>query len=222
MAAFKINQRQLMVELTASDPILKRVADQTLREAFFDPAVEELKDEFLAHPVTQEIAGGVDAANLSDTLDARFRNKDDDSPANLTSFIGFDKPGTEELAPILQRLDPRHPDGPKMVYAGRSKDKLSYTYTIKAPSEEAIYDSTPFPETWLQGGISWVRRIEQGIPGIAHFLNVKGRSTSRSGGGIQIEGVLRSGRFKPTSYLTKLLNNFLRRVAGQSPNGRSV
>ena len=108
-----------------------------------------------------------------------------------------------------------------MIYAGRDKEKLTYRYQIRAPDEEAVYDATPFPETWLQGNVSWAKRVEQGIPGVNHFLNVKGRPSSRSGGGIQVDGVVRSGgRFKPVSYLSQLFNNFLKRVAGQSPNGR--
>lgn len=220
MAGYKIDQRQLMIELSDSNPILKRVADQTLKEAFFDPAVAQLKSDFLRHPVTQEIAAGVDAPNSSRTLDAPFReNGETDSPANLTSFIGFDESPEEILDPILKRLDPRDPDGPKMVYRGRDKDKLIYRYDIVSPNEEAIFEKTPIP--WAEG-LSWAQRIEQGLPGIAHFLNVKGRPSSRSGGGIQIDGTLRSGRFKPTSYLTAMFNNFLRRVAGRTPNDRKV
>ncbi len=220
MAGFKIDQRQLMVELSASDPILKREADKALKEGYFDPAVAQLQQEWEQHPVTREIAGGVDADNESGTLDAHFREDGKmDSAPNLTSFIGFDQPGTEVLAPILQRLDPRHPEGPKLVYQGRDKDKLTYRYNVIAPNEEAIEAATPVP--WAPG-ISWVRRLEQGLPGIGHFLNVKGRPSSRSGGGIQVDGQIRTGRFKPTSYLSKLFNNFLRRVAGKSDNGRGV
>ncbi len=219
MAAYKIDQRQLLAELSVADPILKREADAVMQQEFFGPAVEELKEQWLDHPVTREIAGGVEAANESGTLrDAEFRESSEtDSPPNLTSFIGFDKPPEEVLAPILQRLDPRHRDGPKLVYAGRDSDKLAYRYTIKAPDEEALAASTGLP--WAPG-LSWVERIEKGLPGIGHFLNVRGRPSSRSGGGIQIDGQLRTGRFKPVSYLSQLFNNFLRRVVGQAENGR--
>ncbi len=219
MAGFSIDRRQLIVDLTAADPILKREADQILRENYFQPAVDELKAEFEHHPVTQEIAGGVDAANESGTLDASFRDKKNDSPANLTSFLGFSETPGEILAPIAERLDPANPDGPKMAYKGRDKDHLNYRYEISAPNEEKIQENTGLP--WAPG-ISWVKRIEQGIPGIGHFLNVKGKPTSRSGGGIQVDGQIRTGRFRPTSYLSKLFNNFLRRVGNLKDNGRSV
>jgi hypothetical protein len=219
-----INQRSLIAELTSSDPILKRVAEQVMREAFFDPAVQQMQEEFEAHDVTTEIMGGKDASNLSNTLEGSFREEAEkgDVPPNLWGFIGFDAaaggPG-EQLAPIRQRLDPRHPEGPKMEYRGRDKHKLTYRWEIKAPSEEAIWDATSFP--WAEG-LSWVKRMEQGIPGIGHFLNVGDRPSSRSGGGIQVDAQVRSGRFKPTSYLTKILNNFLRRAGGREANGRAV
>jgi hypothetical protein len=222
MAGYSIDPRQLMVELEASDPLLKREAEVIMRQQYFEPAVAEMKREFMEHEVTKEILGGVNASNTSATLEGKFRDAEGDSPANLTSFIGFDAPPEQVIAPILQRLDPRHEEGPKLVYKSRSKDRLEYVFEVVAPDEGAIYNETPFPDSWLEGDISWVKRIEAGIPGIAHFLNVYGRPSSRSGGGIQIEGTLRTGRYRPTSYLTRILNNFLRRVVGRSDNGRTI
>ncbi len=220
MAGFSIDRRQLIVELSVADPVLKRVAEQVMRESFFDPAVAQLKEDFTSHPVTQEIAGGVHATNISSTLEAPFRESDDkDSPPNLTSFIGFDKSPEEVLGPIIQRLDSRHPDGPKLVYKGREKDQMTYRFEVSGPNEEALHDAAPIP--WSEG-LSWLKRIEQGIPGIGHFLNVYGRPSSRSGGGIQVDGQIRQGRFKPTSYLTKMLNNFLRRAGGRKDTGRPL
>ncbi len=218
--SYSVNQKSLMAEIAASDPVLKRVMDEVMEESFFNPAVEQLKEDFDKHDITNEIRGGIDADNLSNTLQASF-NEDgsQDSKPNLTSFIGFDQDPASVLSPILIRLDSRHPDGPKMIYNGRDGNKLVYKYEIKAPNTDAIYAETSLP--WAEG-ISWTKRIEQGIPGIAHFLNVKDRPSSRSGGGIQIKGNLRSGTYKPTSYLSKIFNNFLRRVVGRKDNGRSV
>ncbi len=234
MASFSIDRRQLMAELEVADPILKREADKVMMAERFLPAVEQLKTDFASHAVTREIMGGVGASNESGTLEGDFRDEEGDSPPNLTSFIGFNQSPGEVIGPILQRLDPRHEDGPKMVYKGRDKSsersevgsRLSfrYLYEIRAPDEGAIYDATPFPDAWLEDGdVSWVKRLEQGIPGIGHFLNVFGRPSSRSGGGIQVAGTVRSGgRFRPTPYLTRMFNNFLRRADGRSDNGRTV
>lgn len=212
--SFKIDPRSLMVELKASDPILKRVADEAMEEAFFLPAVEEMKRDFEQHKVTQEVGGGLGSPNISGTLEAPFREDEDDGDtiANLWGFIGFDVSPEEALAPIRDRLEPSHPDGPKMIYKGRDKDKLKYNYQIQAPNEEVIYSETSF--AWAPG-LSWLRRMEQGIPGIGHFLNVTNRPSSRSGGGIQIEGTLRSGRFRPVKYFSNIISNFLRAASGR-------
>lgn len=219
-----INQRQLMVELTAADPILKREAEQALREGFFDPAVQAMKDEWQIHPVTNEIAGGVGASNISNTLEGSFREKEGDVAPNLWGFIGFDAKGgvTPEgaLEPIERRLNPSDPDGPKMMYEGRDKDHLVYRFRVAAPNEEALFNDKATHLFWAEG-ISWIKRIEQGMPGINHFLNVE-RTSSRSGGGIQVPGTVRQGRFKPTSYMSKIFNNFLRRASGRNPNGRAI
>lgn len=220
----RINRRSMVMELTASDPILKRVADEVLREAFFEPAVQAMQEEFASHPVTEEIRGGVDADNISETLDARFREDlgEGDTKANLWGFIGFDAAATspaEALAPIMTRLDPRHPDGPKMTYESRDREKLTYRYVIRGPNETAIWKETDMP--WMEG-ISWVKRVEQGISGVGHYLNVANRPGSRSGGGVQVDAQLRGGRFKATSYLSAIVNNFLRRVAGRGTNGRAL
>jgi hypothetical protein len=208
-----------MTELSASDPILKRVADEVMEKSFFIPAVEDMKRDFESNRVTQEIAGGLDSPNISGTLDAPFREDTEggDTIANLWGFIGFDVSPEEALAPIRERLNPDHPDGPKMIYRGRDKEKLNYRYEIRAPSEEAIYSNTGFP--WAEG-ISWVKRIEQGVPGVGQFLNVANRPSSRSGGGIQIKASLRSGRYKPVKYFSQILNNFLRRVSGRGASDR--
>ena len=218
-----VNQRALAVELKSADPILKRVAEQVMREAFFDPAVEQMKAEVFNHPVTQEIGGGAGTPNISGTLEGSFREEGGDTTPNLWGFIGFDRTShTPETAlePILRRLDPSDPDGPKLVYTGRDRDRLRFSWTVRGPNLEAIYADEKTHFFWLTGS-SWVQRIEQGIPGITHFLNAN-RPSSRSGGGIQIAANLRSGRFKPISYLSSIVNNFFRRVAGRKATGRRI
>lgn len=211
----KIDPRAIQAQLETSEPVLKRVADEVMRESFFLPAVAALKLDFESHPVTREIAGGLNSSNISNTLEGSFREDEDkgDTKANLWGFMGFQGSPSEVLAPIRQRLDPEHPQGPKMVYRGRDKGKQIYRYEIRAPNEEAIYGDTGF--AWAEG-ISWVKRVEQGIPGIGYFLNVANRQSSRSGGGIQIKTQLRSGRYRPTSYFTRMVTNFLQRATGKS------
>jgi hypothetical protein len=207
----QINQRALMARLTTSEPVLKKVAEKMVREGFFDPAVEQMKNEFESHPVTREIDGGISAANESDTLQGDFKTK---SGKNLYSFIGFDSSdGESPLQPIRDRLDPKHPDGPKIVYKGMDKQKITFDYIIKAPKEAAIHKATPMP--WAKG-LSWSKRIEYGIPGIANFLNKLFAAGSRSWGGVQVDQKLRDGaRFKPTTYLTGIFKNFLATIGNK-------
>lgn len=202
----QINQRALMAQLAASEPILKREADRVMRENYFDPAVAAMKEEFVEHPVTREIMGGTEARNDSGTLQGDFGSE---QGKNLYSFIGFPA-GDDPITPIGERLDPSHRDGPKMVYKGMDKN-LVFRYEIRAPNEESIYKHTPMP--WAKG-LSWAKRIEVGIAGVGLFLNKVGISSSRSGGGIQVKNKIRSGRYVATSYLTGIFKRFLTNASG--------
>ena len=208
--SFSIDRRTLIKELESATPILVKAARAQLTEEVFNPAVEQLKEEFENHKVTEEIRGGIGSSNISDTLNADFREdyEKGDSPPNLTGFIGFDE-GSDPLEPIVKRLDPTHPDGPKLVYKSKDSDSLTFRFEVRAPSEQAIYKATPLP--WAPG-LSWAQRIEQGIPGIGYFLNTILRKGSHSGGGIQIENKLRKGTFRAKSYLTGLFKDFLNNV----------
>lgn len=219
--SYTINQRALIANIIASDGPLKREVDKILEAEYFLPAVQQLKEDFEKSEVTKEIRGGVDSPNISETLDRKFQvSKDDDTIPNLWGFIGFDaekNSPAEALAPILSRLDHRHPDGPKLRYRRRDQTRIRYTYEIVGPNEDAIFADTGFE--WMEG-ISWVKRIEQGISGINQFLNVR-RPSSRSGGGIQVAGNLpNTGRYKPVPYLSQMFNNFLRNAGGRKANGR--
>lgn len=225
MAQFTINQKALLVELAASEPLLKKEAEAIMRQQLFDPAVATLQLEFLSHPVTEELKAGADGTNISDNLNAPFsdppnrtgknksNHRDDYADPNLFAFIGFDK-GTDPTKPIEERLNPANKDGPKLKYAGMDRDRLSFRFQVSAPDFDAIQEATPLP--WAPG-ISWAKRIEQGLPGIGHYLNaIRGGERgagSASGKGIQVEAQLRGGNFKPTKYLSDLFNAFLRRAS---------
>lgn len=224
--AVRIDRRQLAIDLRTAEPTLRKEVDRIVREELFEPAVEAMKAEFRDDNVTREIQGGVGADNITNTLVGSFREDDGDSKPNLFNFIGFEA-GSTPTAEIEKRLDPRHPDGPQMIYKGMDRGgRMEFQYEIRGPNEKAIWNATPLP--WMdEGGPSWARRIEQGIAGVGHFLNkimpAKGRGLgSASGGGIQVDGTLRSGHFRPTSYLSKIFNDFLRRAGERKATGRPV
>jgi hypothetical protein len=198
----KINRKQLLLELKVVEPILVKEAERVLRENYFDPAVEEMKREFLSHPVTQEIKNGVGSENLSNTLGGG-------SKKDLFSFIGFNQ-GDDPILPILEKLDSKNESGPKLKYVrGSQKQNLEFVFKVESPDKEAIKRDTSVP--WAEG-LSWADRIEKGIPGLGYFLNRKDKVGSRSGGGIQIDNKLRDKKFRPVSYLSTIFKNFLKNI----------
>jgi hypothetical protein len=209
-----IDRKHLLRTLSATAPTIKKVADEIVREQFFEPAVAAMKQEFEDHPVTQEIDAGIDAPNTSSTLVPSSYDH-----MNLFSFIGFNA-GDKPTEDIRRNLDSNSPNGPKMKYVGKSSDGLEFRYKISAPNPDAIYQETPLP--WAPG-ISWAKRIEVGLAGLGRFLNLgegETRTGSRSGGGIQVKNTLRPGvQFRTTSYLSTIFNNFLRRMKGNRSFG---
>jgi hypothetical protein len=196
----QINKKQLILELKSSEKILVREAEQIIKKEYFDPAVKEMIKDIVNHPVTKEINGGIDSKNISNTLGGGDKN--------LYSFIGFED-GDDPIEPILEKISPLNPDGPKIKYIrGSNKNNLEFNFAITAPNQEAIENATPMP--WADG-LSWVSRIEKGIPGLNRFLNKFGVPSSRSGGGIQVKNKLREARFKNISYLSGIFNKFIDR-----------
>ena len=145
--------------------------------------------EFESHPVTKEIRGGPDAHNISGTLGGI---------GNLFSFIGFhdsDRP----IAPVASILESStRLNSVKKV----GNDGLAFIVTIDLPSKEEITQASPIP--WATAR-SWVIGIEQGLSGFGQFLVKPGKG--RSTGGLQVEGVIRSGGFKNRKYISAILQH---------------
>ena len=81
-------------------------------------------------------------------------------------------------------------------------------FRVFHPSKEELFAATPLP--WASGR-SWLRGIESGISGLGRYLNVENEA-SRAGKGIQAKNKLRSSRFKPTKYISKILNDFIQKI----------
>lgn len=205
----KINQRELMLQLGNQEQVFRRVFDAETRDNVFLPAVEQMKEKFEDSDITLEIDGGIGASNQSHTLPGVKGEG-----ANLTGFIGFEQ-GSNPTEEIRKRLDPAHPDGPKLERTGVDKKNLVFQYKISGPNEKAIYANTPIP--WAPG-LSWAKRMEIGIAGLGKFLNKEMGEPSRSGAGIQIKNQLRGGQFKPRSYLSDIFKNFFEMASGKKYN----
>jgi len=93
--------------------------------------------EFDNHPVTQEINGGIQAKNISNTLPG---TKGD---ANLFSFIGFpeDSSPTQEVRNILEdEINLNRQPKSKTVSNG-----ILFTFDVEAPTLKSIEQKTPLP-----------------------------------------------------------------------------
>ncbi len=156
-----------------------------------DILIEELNE----HPITREIEGGPDAP--SQTLEV----------GNLFSFIGFnagDKP-IDKLRTLLMS-EIRMIRTPTAV---SGNNKIIFQFKVKVPNDTMLARETPMPE-WSDG--SWITKIENGISGLEYYLFGRFFRGSRSGAGIQIKNKVRSSVFNGIPYLSKILENFRKRL----------
>jgi hypothetical protein len=167
---------------------LKKTAEDLVVKKY-ENAKDNFFDEFESHPVTKEIEDGPTATNDSNTLNG---------VGNLFSFIGFlnsDRP-IEDLMDLLD----------KSFSIKKQTKKGDIRYAIDYPSLDKIKGSTPMP--W-ESGNSWVIGIERGISGFSNYLYkkyVQGRSKEA----VQSDSKVRTGSFKKTRYLTKIIDNFIK------------
>jgi len=156
----------------------------------FNKIKKEMVEEFRNHPVTVEIKNGPDAENTSGTLNGY---------GNLFSFIGFDEGDnpTDNIEGLLNLS--------RIEYSQETKE--GFVMKIYLPSKQEIFSETPMP--WAKGR-SWAEGIEKGISGFGRYLN-SDRLNSRSGTGIEVDSVIRKGKFNNTTYISALLNKYTKR-----------
>lgn len=184
MAVFDINlQRQLKSQLPK---LLVNESKKIIRPAF-QKIKNKMISDFLNHPVTLEIEGGIKSSNISGTLQ---------NITNLYSFIGFQS-GDRPIEPILQKLQET-----RLVYVKSTTNRI--IYSVEIPDRKEIFAVTPLP---YQNGRSWAKSIETGLSGLNFYIN-RESSISRSGLGIQTDKKVRSVRFKNTKYISDLLNRY--------------
>ena len=188
-----INQRKLLGELSAgrnlkvTSNIVKTEVDKKIKES-----QTELVKEYENHPVTQEIDAGPNASNSSGTLDGK---------GNLFSFIGFNR-GDNPTAVVKQRLN--RPIRTKVSKGSFGRFKVE----TDAPTKQELEQNTPIP--WSIGR-SWLDGIEKGISGLGRYIFKGSGVKSRSGTAIQVTGS-KGGRFKNTSYISKMIKDFYSRL----------
>lgn len=193
-----IDKNALLQSITAGSN--GKVTGVQVRKYVYPIMEEARKDlirDFVSHPVTTEIKSGPTASNFSGTLNGY---------GNLFSFIGFDQ-GESPTTPIETILSERLNVRVRAVGGGRFNISI-----LNAPSKEEIFSVTPIP--WASGS-SWAEGIEKGISNLGSFLYKQGGaggSFSRSGTGIQIKNTLRASNFRPDSYISSMINKFLKNV----------
>lgn len=167
-----------------------RAGAQKSLQAEFDEIKSEMINEFLMHPVTQEIQAGPNAPNISETL----------SRGNLFSFIGFES-GSDPIAEILNIME-----SSEITFYSRRRGE--FIASIRIPSAQVIFNATPMP--WAIGR-SWAKGIESGISGLGFYLHVPDKG--RSEGGVQSRNKVQAGSFKNTSYISALLSKYSKKFS---------
>ena len=182
-----LNWAKMFQELQADKEYQKQV--NSIIDSEFNKIKNNYIQEFINHPITQEIKGGIGATNISGTLGGI---------TNLYSFIGFDE-GTDPIKPIEDLLEKSNY---RIIFNNKATDS---TVIFDIPTAAQIFSVTPMP--WAIGR-SWARGIETGISGLGYYL--KKTKNSRSGLGIQSStNQVRPGTvFKNTRYVSDLINRF--------------
>ena len=173
--------------IDAQSPKLLRIPFEKALQERFEALKNQMIEEFLNHPVSQEISAGPQASNSSGSLNGY---------GNLFSFIGFED-NDDPIKPILEKLQATN-----FKYSGDVASGVKFS--ILLPTAKEIFDVTPMP--WASGR-SWAQGIETGISGLGFYLNLKSKN-SRSGAGVQTSVKANAKRFKNQQYISYLINKY--------------
>tara|TARA_Y100001938_G_C8095410_1_gene437799 strand:+ start:1245 stop:1832 length:588 start_codon:yes stop_codon:yes gene_type:complete len=187
-----INLKSIATKVNNSKKFQKELDKKVLSK--IDIQKQRFLAEFQAHPVTQEIDGGVSAKNLSGTLGGY---------GNLFTFIGFTAASnpTSVIKNIIRSISFRN------TKTSFRKSQILRNFAIRVPTKTDIYALTPMP--W-EGG-SWAEGVEEGLSGFSYYMYKK-FGEGRSGYGLQSDHEIRKAIFTPKSYITELLNNFRKNI----------
>lgn len=185
--------RRRVTESTVVQFAVRKAIEIRLRP-LFNQLREDMIEEFLNHPVTEEIALGP-KLNWGSPLLGGY--------GDLFSFIGFDK-SDDPIKPIVELFRGLR------LFSVTSKG-LDHKFEVRFfPTMDDVESVTPMP--WAEGR-SWASGIEHGISGLGSYLN-KEHPVSRSTAGIQAKkkdgspAKLRSGKFQNTPYISQILNKY--------------
>jgi hypothetical protein len=155
--------------------------------------------EYDRHPISVEIKGGVGASPSSGATQGY---------GNLFTFLGFEK-GSDPVGQLRHMLDAGTGFRPTIF-----RDNTWY-FRVSTPSREVIGFTTN-----LAWGMSWVEAVEEGVDNLSYYVYKTSRGyKGRSGGGFQ-KGKEHNPTldFKPSPYLSEILDNFRDRINNSSLN----
>lgn len=191
--AGKINKKSIEKAIFTNKTLKRQVLK--LAQQSVEKEKNILINNFMEHPVTQEIEGGENANNISGTLGGY---------GNLFSFIGFLN-GSNPVFPVVNLL--------KKISINKNIKNKNNTFIVDiyVPSKEDFANVTKMP--W-ENGRSWLWDIEKTISGLGAYLYGKFEQ-SRSGKAIQSRKNFRNKIFTRVSYFTPLYNKFVKKLGGK-------
>ena len=200
----KINAASLKKNLFSEIEKSSSIKQQAFEVA--EKRAQEAKDEMLKNfetsPITREIEAGADNTfNFSSNLNGIAFGE-----GSLFGFIGFnesDKP--IDLVRAYLEMSGKILKTAKKVKSG---GRIFYEFKVKTPNITELASITPMP--W-ESGRSWVRAIENGISGLGYYL-LSNSPKSRSGQGVQASKKLRSATYRPTKYMSSIINAYLKQL----------
>jgi hypothetical protein len=152
-----------------------------------------------------ELSQGPSGLNISGTLGG---------VGNLFSFIGFES-GANPIALVRAVLKAHfNLHGVQRKLRG-NKGVRAFRYSLSFPVLSSFDSVSSMP--WETGN-SWVKGVEQGISGFSNYMYLNHgegkaiREKSRSGAAVQSKREINIGFFKPTKYISEILDKYRKRL----------
>lgn len=197
-------KKGFLEKVVRNSPEVAMAVDRTFRRRVGGLKGAALAD-FDRHPVTTEIKKGPDSNNTSNTLGGT---------GNLFSFIGFyssDRP----TDPVRDMLKTYLNIVGRQIPRRSNRGIMAYRYSISIPTLSTFDAVSQMP--W-ESGNSWVKGVERGISGFSNYMYLtygdgKIADRSRSGKAVQSKNTINIGTFKPTAYISEILDKYRKRMA---------
>ena len=185
----RLSIKQILKKNYSNSKALQNLAYGAAKKKL-DKLKKETLSEFDKHPVTQEIEkgpSGMGSPLLGGT-------------GNFFGFLGFNQ-GDNPVAIVRGALEDHIQMRSRRGKLKKVSDtSFTWEFDISVPSKTEIYSITPL--SWSSR--SWVKGVERGITNYTRTI-FRESERSRSGIALQSKQKIRFVSFKPTPYITALL-----------------